>query len=123
MNSHKEHAIDFLIRVGREGWSTRKLIDEIQKFKERISLPAEYSAEEMDEVIDAIELPDGWRPLEDIPQSYYGYVPGPEIMDGEEVPTVLIAMQEWELERIRDHFLSDSKMASLISRINTALGE
>lgn len=114
MNSHKEQAIDFLIRAGREGWSTRVLEEQIARWKNGGQLPEPRERAEL-------ELPDGWRPLRDAPKDL-GYVPAPDRLDDEDdSPRVYLVLEAWELERLLQDYANDPTMVSLVSRLETAL--
>lgn len=106
-----ERAIYFLRMVTEGKWSTKKLREEVQRYKNQGKLPVEKSV---------VEMPSGWEAVK-----AGKYVPAPEMLvnDGFEVeePKCMVQFYKSELEDLRDLLDDNDKFLSIISRIETAL--
>ncbi len=117
MNSHREHAIDFLIRAGKQGWSTRVLIEEITKWKNGGTLPGPMEKP-------VVEIPDGWEAVK--AGKFHGYVPAPEPvgygdLGEEDNQPCLVQFYKYELLDLKTLLEGNDKYLTVIERIETAL--
>jgi hypothetical protein len=112
MNSNLEHAVDFLVKAGKQGWTVAVLREQIARWKNGGSLPEPKEKVE-------VEIPDGWEAVKQ--GKYNSYVPAPLESEDEYHDAFLVQVYEDEAESLIDALKGNTKFLSLVERLSTGL--
>jgi hypothetical protein len=112
MNTDPEHAVDFLVRAGKQGWTVAVLREQIARWKNGGSLPEPKEKVE-------VEIPDGWEAVKQ--GKYNSYVPAPLESEDEYHDAFLVQVYEDEAESLIDALKGNTKFLSLVERLSTGL--
>lgn len=109
MHNDPEHAVDFLVRAGKQGWTVTTLREQIARWKNGGRLPEPKEKVE-------VEIPDGWEAVKQ-----GKYVPAPVVSTDEFHDAFLVQVYEDEAESLIDALKGNTRFISLVERLSTGL--